>query len=140
MRNINFIYYGILFYFLYSQIYEIVSSMLIIPILYFEWSIHIIPIILMLLIVSFGSWFYRMQKFHRISFLFILTIVFLSLLVSYFSIPERFYLVRGNSLYDVNQQSVITNYISICRVINTLVIITISWSKYRKHEITENQV
>lgn len=133
MKNENkFIFYGILFYFLYIQIYKIISSILISPILSMQWNIHLIPVLLSLIIILLSILFYRIKKFPKINFLFILLVVLLSILVSFFNIPNKFYLLGGDSVYSIEIQSVIINYILICGVINTTIFLTISYFKYLK--------
>jgi len=134
MKNNNkFIYYGILFYFLYIQIYSALASLLISPILIMQWNIHLIPLLLLLLIVLLSILFYRIKKFPKIRIWFILLVVFISTVVSFFNLPERFYLLGGNSLYSAKIQSSILDYILYCNVVNTVVFLSISYFKYVKN-------
>jgi hypothetical protein len=133
MKNNNkFIYYGILFYFLYIQIYSALASLLISPILIMRWNIHLIPLLLLLLIVLLSILFYRIKKFPKIRIWFILLVVFISTIVSFLNLPERFYLLDGNSLYSAKIQSSILDYILYCKVVNTVVFLSISYFKYVK--------
>lgn len=135
MKNENkFIYYGILFYFIYIQIYEIISSILIWPILSMQWNIYLIPILLSLIIISLSIIFYRINKFPKIRIWFILLVILLSILISLLNIPNKFYLLGGDSVYSVKTQSSITNYILICRTINTIVFLSVSYFKYFKSQ------
>lgn len=131
MKNENkFIYYGILFYFLYTQIYKTISNVLISPILSMQWNTHLIPILLSLIIILLSVLFYRIEKFPKIRIWFVLLVVFLSIVVSFFNMPDKFYLSSSNSVYSTEKQSMITNYILICRVINTILFLAISYFKY----------
>ena len=133
MKNENkFIYYGILFYFLYIQIYKTVSGALILPILIMQWNVFSIPILLTLIILLFAVWFYKKEKFPKIKLWFVLLVVLLSIAVSFFNIPERFYLSGNNSNYSVEQQYSITNYILTFKTINTLIFMVIVYFKYLK--------
>jgi hypothetical protein len=137
MKNENkFIYYGILFYFLYTQIYKTISSILISPILDMQWNINFIPIMLLLLIVLLSVWFYKIKLFPNIRIWFILLVVFFSILVSFLNIPNKFYL-SSSSVYSIDKQSLITNYILTCRTINTIAVIAIAYFKYLKFQKNE---
>jgi hypothetical protein len=139
MKNENkLIYYGILFYFLYIQIYKIISSVLVSPVLIMQWNIHLIIILLLLLIISLAVWFYMIKQFFKIKLWLILSVVFLSISLSLFNIPDKFYLSGGHSvLYSIDKQSMITNYVLICRVINTILFLAIAYFKYLKIEMKE---
>lgn len=129
MKN-KFIYYGILFYFLYNQTYSIISDILILPILSMQGNIHLIPILLSLVIILLSVLFYRITKFPKIRIWLILLVIFLSVVVSFFNIPAKFYLSGINSAYSTEKQSMITNYILTCKVINTIVFLAIAYFKY----------
>jgi hypothetical protein len=138
MKNENkFIYYGILFYFLYTQIYKTISSILISPILIMQWNVIFIPILLILIILLFSVWLYKKEKFPKIKLWFVLSVLFLSITVSFFNIPDRFYLSGINSDYTIKQQYTITNYILTFKTINTLIFIAISYFKYLKYQKDE---
>jgi len=130
----RYIYYGILFYFLYTQIYTIISSLLISPILNMKWSIHLIPIIFSILIIVLSLGFYRIKQFPILKIWYILLVVLLSISVSFFNLPEIFYLSGSNSVYSLEQQSIITNYIFTCKLINTVVFLIITYFKYSRSE------
>jgi hypothetical protein len=136
MKNENKpIYYGILFYFLYIQIYKIISSVLISPVLIMQWNIHLIIVLLLLLVISLAVWFYTIKQFFKIKLWLIFSVIFLSISVSFLNIPDKFYLSGGNSVfYSIDKQSMIANYILICRVVNTIVFLTITYFKYLKIE------
>jgi len=133
MKNENkLIYYGIIFYFLYVHTYNIIGNLLIISVLIMRWNIHFIPLLLLLLIVCLSILFYRAKKFPEIRIWFVITVVFLSIVVKVFNLPERFYLTGGNPYYSTEMQSVILNYILTCGVVNIVVFIAISYFKYLK--------
>jgi|BioPla2DNA2_1021312.scaffolds.fasta_scaffold66086_2 RsiW-degrading membrane proteinase PrsW (M82 family) len=138
MKNENkLIYYGILFSYLYFQIYSITSKVLISPILYMQWNVHLVPILLSLIIMLLSVWFYKVKNFPKMKLWFIILIVLLSIFVSLFNIPNRFYLLGGNSIYSIKTQSTVINYILICGVINTSIFLVISYIKYLKLKKTE---
>jgi hypothetical protein len=105
---------------------------LISPVLIMQWNIHLNIILLILFIISLAVWFYMIKQFFKIKLWFILLVVFLSISVSFFNIPDRFYLSGDNSaFYSIDKQSVITNYILVCRVINTIVFLSITYFKLK---------
>ena len=126
------IYYGIIFYFLYVHTYNIIGNLLIMPVFILQWNIHFIPLLLLLLIVCLSILFYRAKKFPEIRIWFVIAVVFLSIVIKVFNLPERFFLTGGNSFYSPEIQAVILNYIQTCGVVNTVVFITISYFKYLK--------
>ncbi len=133
MKNENkLIYYGILFYFIYVQIYSIISEVLISPILSMQWNIHIIPILLSLVIILLSVLFCRAKRFPRIKIWVVLLVVLLSVMLGVFNIPAKFYLSASNPVYSIEEQSMITNYILICKTLNTIVLLAISYFKYLK--------
>ena len=133
MKNENkLIYYGILFYFIYVQIYSIISEVLISPILSMQWNIHIIPILLSLVIILLSVLFCRAKRFPRIKIWVVLLVVLLSVMFGVFNIPAKFYLSASNPVYSIEEQSMITNYILICKTLNTIVLLAISYFKYLK--------
>ena len=129
MKNKN-IYYGILFYFIYTQIYETISSLLISPILIMQWNIHLILILLLFLILILSIWFYKVEKFPRIKIWLILIVVCCSILVKFFNIPTGLYLSNNNYVFNLEKQSLITNYIQLCRIINIIIFLGITYLKY----------
>ena len=132
MKKNKYIYYGILFYFLYIQIFNISSSLLITPILIFQFNIHLILILLFIYIVLLSFLFYRFEKFPKIKIWFIVLIVIVTTLISFFNIPEKFYLTDTYFLYVLEKKSMIMNYILICKTINTIVFLVIAYIKYLK--------
>ena len=133
MKNENkLIYYGILFYFIYVQIYNIISEVLISPILCMQWNIHIIPILLSLVIILLSFLFCRVKRFPRIKIWVVLLVVLLSVMLRLFNSPAKFYLSGSNPVYSIEEQSMITNYILICKTLNTIVLLAISYFKYLK--------
>ena len=133
MKNENkSIYYGILFYFLYTQIYSIIVNVLTLPILCMQWNIHIIPILFSLVIVLLSVLFCRAKRFPRIKIWVVLLVVLFSVMLKLFNIPAKFYLSCSNPVYSIEEQSMITNYILICKTLNTIVLLAISYFKYLK--------
>ena len=126
----KFIYYGILFYFLYTQIYSVLASFLILPVLIMQWDIYLIPLFLLLFIALLSILFYRIKKFPKIRLWFLLLVIFISIAVSFLNIPERFYLLGGNSVYSTKIQSAILDYISYGRTLNAIIFLAISYFKY----------
>jgi hypothetical protein len=112
--------------------------MLILPILSMQWNVNLILILLLLLIASLSILFYRIKTFPKIRIWFILLVASLSIVFSFFNIPDKFYLSGVNSGYDLETQSVIVNYILTCRVINTIIFLTISYLKYLKIQRNES--
>lgn len=139
MKNENkYIYYGIVFYFLYIQLYSILAGLLISPILVMRWDIHLIPLFLLLFIALLSILFYRIKTFPTIRIWFILLVVCISTVVRFLNIPGRFYLLGGNSLYSTEIQSTILDYISYCSTLNTIVFLAISYFKYVKSQKNDN--
>ena len=130
-KNIN-IYYGILFYFIYIQIYQIVSKILISPILSMQCAIYLIPILLSLVVIILSVIFYRIKEFPKIRIWHLLLVFLLSTLITFFNIPGRFYLTGINSTYSAEMQSTIPTFIQIAGTINTVVFLVISYFKYWK--------
>lgn len=125
----KFIYYGILFYFLYSQIYNIISNVLILPILSMHWNIYLIPILLGVFIVILSLWFYRLKKFPKIKLWIILLIVSLSITTELFSwVPYNI----SKESYINEEKSLILDFTLYCKTINTVIFIIITSLKYTK--------
>lgn len=127
-------YYGILFYFLYMQTYKILSDILISPVLIMQWSHNIVLIILLLLILILSVFFYRLKIFIKIKIWHILFIIFLSTMMKFFNIPNKFYLGEDTSIYNLSKKTAIMDFILICRTINTLIFISIAFFKYSKNQ------
>ena len=127
-----YIYYGILFYFLYTQIYGIICSLLVSPILIMQWNIYLVPIFLLLFTTLLSIWFYRAKKFPKIKIWFILLIVILSIIISFLNIPSWFYLFDYNSAYTIEKRSMIMDYILYSESINLTLFLVISCFKYLK--------
>ena len=136
MRN-KFIYYGILFNYLYIQIYYILSEVLILSVLIMRWDFHLIPLFLLLFVAIFSILFYRIKKFPIIRFWFIFIVVLLSTARSYFNLPYRLHLLGENTLYSTEIQSALLDYILYCRVTNTIVFLAITCFKYVKMKKNE---
>lgn len=132
MSDNKLIYYGILFYYIYIQIYGILSNLLISFVLIMQWSVLLIPLFLLLFIVLLSTLFCQIRKFPKIRVWFILLILFTSIAVTFFNIPSRFYLLGENSPYNAKIQTTILDYISYSRALNTIVFLAISYFKYIK--------
>lgn len=125
------IYYGILFHYLYNQIYYILSEGLILAVLGFQWNIHLIPILLVLFTAIFSILFYRIKKFPEIRFWFFFIVIVLSYARTYFNLPYK-HLLGENSLYSEEMRFKILDYIYYCRTFNTVVFLMITCFKYVK--------
>jgi hypothetical protein len=131
MKNKNqSLYYGILFYFLYIQIYNIISGVLIVPIVIMRWNVLFIPICLIALIILFSIWFYRKKQFSKIRVWYILLIFILTTVVNIICAPG-FYL-KGRDFEYREQMPIILNYTYYCMVIFTIVFLTVAYIKYSK--------
>jgi RsiW-degrading membrane proteinase PrsW (M82 family) len=128
----QFVYYGILFYFLYSQVYKIISNLLITPILIMQWNIYLIPFIVGVVIFALSFCFYRLNKFSPIKIWIILLIVLLSVSISFIGLPARYYMLGGNSIYSIEKQSIITKFILYGSTINTIILVVLTYIKYIK--------
>lgn len=135
----KFIYYGILFYVVYTQIYVIISSVLISPFLILKWNIYVILTLLILPITLLSVMFYRIKKFPRIRLWFILLLIFLSTMLNFFEIPHILYLSSADSLYSLKEQYAIFDYILTCKAVNIIVFIVIAYYKYFRIQRDENR-
>ena len=131
MGKNKYIYYGILFYFLYIQIYGIISRVLTWPVLSMQWNVHLVLILPLLLIIVLSVLFYRLKEFPKIRLWFILLVIFLSVVITFFDIPNIYYM-SAYSVYSFEEKSIITNYIQTCRAVNTIVFLAIAYFKYLK--------
>lgn len=131
-RNNFNIYYGIVFCFLYIQVYRIISSLFISPMLALHWNIYIILTCLILLIVAFSVWFYTIKQFPSVKIWITLLVVAALILLEIFGLPEVYYLRGGGSYYAIKEQLLISNSIALCRTINTIILIVISFIRYVK--------
>lgn len=133
MKNENKLsYYGILFHYLYIELYYILSEGLLLAVLGFRWNIYLIPVLFILLTAIFSILFYRIKKFPGIRFWFFFIVVVLSYARTYFDLPYRLNLLGENSQYNDKIQFTILNYIYYCRIFNTLVFLIITCFKYVK--------
>jgi len=131
-KNKN-IYYGILFYFLYLQIYGIISSLLILPILSMNLSIHLVLILPLLFVIILSIWFYKLdEQFPKIKGWFILLVVLFSMAVNFLNLPDRFLSFGDDSVYRNTDRAMIMSYITTCKAILLIAFITISYLKYLK--------
>ena len=131
-KNKN-IYYGILFYFLYLQIYGIISCLLILPILSMNLSIHLVLILPLLFVIILSIWFYKLdEQFPKIKGWFILLVVLFSMAVNFLNLPDRFLSFGDDSVYRNTDRAMIMSYITTCKAILLIAFITISYLKYLK--------
>jgi membrane protein YdbS with pleckstrin-like domain len=132
MKNKNYSpFYGILFYFMYVQIYIIVSSVLIVPILIMRWNIHSIPVCLIAVVTLFSVWFYKLKQFPEIRFWYILLVFILTTIANLICTPG-FYLKGENYEYHREHMSMILNYNHCCMITFTIVFLSIAYIKYFK--------
>jgi len=133
MEKNKYIYYGILFYFLYLQIYGIISSLLISPILAMNLSIHLVLILPLLFVIILSIWFYKLdEQFPKIKGWFILLVVLFSMAVNFLNLPDRFLSFGDDSVYRNTDRAMIMSYITTCKAILLIAFISISYIKYLK--------
>lgn len=96
MKN-KYIFYGIIFYYLYIQVYSIVCKLLVWTVLIMQLNIYFIPVILSIVILIFSFWFYKIEHFPPIKIWFILFVVLTSITLNFLNFPERYYLQGGGS-------------------------------------------
>ena len=125
----SFIYYGIIFLFLYSKVYLIISKIITSLILILNWNIYILPISLNLLTLGLFVGFYKLKSFPKINLWIILIIIALLTIVNSFFSPLTYY-DGVNSLYNKDERLMISEFISISNTINAVGIIVISYIKY----------
>lgn len=123
------IYYGILFYYLYVNLYIIFSDILTVPIVILHWNSHLILAVKLLLIILFATVFFRTKKFPKIKLWHILVVIVLVTSITMFNIPHRFYM-GPDSVYTSKERSVIMDYHYNYNVYNTILFIIIACLKY----------
>lgn len=136
------IYYGILFYYIYIQMYMTFSEVSLLLVLVFRWSIHLIPLFLLFFIAILSILFYRIKNIPIINIWIILLVLFLLSAVSAFGLPYRHYLLDGDdtlySLYNSAEiRSAISDYTSICKEVNIFAFLGVSYLKYVKMKKTD---
>jgi hypothetical protein len=128
-KDLQPIYFGILFSFLYLQMYKIISSLLITPILSMYLNIYLIPIILGIFIVLLSLWFYHLKVFPKIKIGIILLVICLSIIVKLFEwLP--YYISKCS--YTNEEKYLVLNLTSYCSTINTVAFIVLAYFKYIK--------
>jgi hypothetical protein len=133
MKNeTNSIYYGILFYWLYTTIISMTEDVIILPIIIIKWNIYLIPIILSMLLMSLSIWFYKKKQFPNVKLWFLLVVFILSTLMFKFDVPNRFF-SNGVSEYSDSEELMIVNTRSYFIGINTLIFLAIAYFKYWKY-------
>lgn len=131
VKENKFIYFGILFYFVYSQLYKVISHLLVAIILTMRMNIVFIHVFVLLFILLLSSWFYFKKEFFSIKIWFFALLVLVSVSISYFDIPNRLYLYN-NLEYSEVERHLIMNYTLIYGFINTLLFLVIAYYKYKK--------
>lgn len=133
LENRN-LYYGIFFFFLYGQVYSILSRVLITPIWVMHWNIHFIGILLLSLIALMSVWFYRIKEFPKLNVWFILLVVVVSVAVNFFNFPDSFLFFDDSSVSRNEVRSLLINYITGSSTVNLIVFLAIAYSKYSKEK------
>ena len=131
VKENKFVYFGILFYFVYSQLYKVISHLLVAIILTMRMNIVFIHVFVLLFILLLSSWFYFKKEFFSIKIWFIALLVLVSVSISFFDIPNRLYLYN-NLEYSEVERHLIMNYTLIYGFINTLLFLVIAYYKYKK--------
>lgn len=131
VKENKFIYFGILFYFVYSQLYKVISRFLVAIILTMHMNIVFIHVFVLLFILLLSSWFYFKKEFFSIKIWFIALLLLVSVSISFFDIPNRLYLYN-NLEYSEVERHLIMNYTLIYGFINTLLFLVIAYYKYKK--------
>ena len=131
VKENKFVYFGILFYFVYSQLYKVISHLLVVIILTMRMNIVFIHVFVLLFILLLSSWFYFKKEFFSIKIWFIALLVLVSVSISFFDIPNRLYLYN-NLEYSEVERHLIMNYTLIYGFINTLLFLVIAYYKYKK--------
>lgn len=131
VKENKFIYFGILFYFVYSQLYKVISHLLVAIILTTRMNIVFIHVFVLLFILLLSSWFYFKKEFFSIKIWFIALLLLVSVSISFFDIPNRLYLYN-NLEYSEVERHLIMNYTLIYGFINTLLFLVIAYYKYKK--------
>lgn|GEM_PF-5420518 len=121
--------YGIIFYFITIQIYNIVCDLISSLLLGFNEKIIFIPISLILVVVCFLLCFIKMNKFRDIKIWKILLVVLLSFILKFFNLPGRYYMTTS-SFYTIEQQSIITLLIFSSKALINIGIIVIAYFQY----------
>ena len=131
VKENKFVYFGILFYFVYSQLYKVISHLLVAIILTMRMNIVFIHVFVLLFILLLSSWFYFKKEFFSIKIWFIALLLLVSVSISFFDIPNRLYLYN-NLEYSEVERHLIMNYTLIYGFINTLLFLVIAYYKYKK--------
>ena len=131
VKENKFVYFGILFYFVYSQLYKVISHLLVAIILTMLMNIVFIHVFVLLFILLLSSWFYFKKEFFSIKIWFIALLLLVSVSISFFDIPNRLYLYN-NLEYSEVERHLIMNYTLIYGFINTLLFLVIAYYKYKK--------
>lgn len=131
VKENKFVYFGILFYFVYSQLYKVISHLLVAIILTMRMNIVFIHVFVLLFILLLSSWFYLKKEFFSIKIWFIALLVLVSVSISFFDIPNRLYLYN-NLEYSEVERHLIMNYTLIYGFVNTLLFLVIAFYKYKK--------
>lgn len=131
VKENKFVYFGILFYFVYSQLYKVISHLLVAIILTMRMNIVFIHVFVLLFILLLSSWFYFKKEFFSIKIWFIALLVLVSVSISFFDIPNRLYLYN-NLEYSEVERHLIMNYTLIYGFVNTLLFLVIAYYKYKK--------
>ena len=129
LKKEHYIYYGVLFFFLYLNIYHIISRCLVCGILSLEANIFLIPVALGVLILGLLTIFCSFKTFPKIKLWVILIVVGSLAITNLLFVPSNYYL-RADSLYSLGEKESITSFITYCDAINNVAVIVAAYIKY----------
>lgn len=132
------VYYGIIFMFLYLKTYSILSNVFTCLILVLKCNILAIPFVLGVIITGLLVLFWKLQSFPTIKLWMILTIIVLLIISNTFLVPSTFY-EGTNSIYSLEQRSLIGSFITYSNAFNVIGLIVISYIKYSLFK-TKNRI
>ena len=125
--------YGILFFMLvkysYGLVYRLIESIF----LYLGQNLLIVPVVLVLVILSFAFWYARTKEFPKLRVIYFV-------ICFCFIMTEPFLFVKSSEIARMitdKRHSQYQSYISLCNVLFTLLFFTISFYKYKRTIIHE---
>lgn len=127
-KNLDF-YYGILFYILFINVYNILYDLTASLLFLLKADIYLVLILLLLLIIGLLLLFLYMKKLPPIKLWVLLSILLLPIIINFFNLPERYFL-GTSSFYTKEQQSNIFYYIYPCKPFFYYGLIGISYFHY----------
>ena len=114
-KNLDF-YYGILFYILFINVYNILYDLTASLLFLLKADIYLVLILLLLLIIGLLLLFLYMKKLPSIKLWVLLSILLLPIIINFFNLPER-YFIGPFSFYTEEQRLIIFDFIYPCRSI-----------------------